>query len=79
MLQLRDRVQVDFDEVPKDERRCDQGQVVGLRLRHAGTHLEVAMALIRFDVPYIKLECAFTSANIHEIWMEADSIQITKL
>lgn len=79
MLQLKDRVQVDFDEVTKDERDCDHGRVIGLRLYHAGTHLEQPMVLIRFDRPYVRQEAAFTAANIREIEMPADDIRITLL
>ena len=79
MLQIGDRVQVDFEEVPKTDRDCDYGRVIGIRLIHADTPLEVAMVLIRFNRNYVKAGRMLTPMGIREIEMPADDIRITKL
>ena len=78
-LNLHDRVEVDFKEIPEKHRQCITGTVVGSKLRHACTALEQEVVQIQFDKNYIYSRYRLHSSGIREIEMPMHDPRITKL
>jgi len=78
-LNLHDRVEVDFKEIPAEERQCNTGTVVGTKLRHACTALEQEVVQIQFDKNYIYPRYRLYSSGIREMEMLMHDPRITKI
>ena len=76
MWNLKDRVRVDFSEVPKNQRQCEVGAVLKTYIRMPDTSFEKTMITIKFDRNYIK-EKFRLSTGIPIIVLEMTDKRIT--
>ena len=76
-INLKDRIRVDFIEIPKEQRLCDVGTVVAIALRFPDTKFEKTMITIRFDENYVKEEFRFS--GISSIILEEGDERMTVL